>query len=134
HTRGARDGDGRGRALRAVAGVARGPPRPGRSAALRMSGVDLLAIMAHPDDAELLCGGTLARAVDAGYRVGTLDLTAGESGTWGSTESRALEARTAADILGLTVRANAGLADGALMNTPETRLAVARHLRTLRPR
>lgn len=99
-----------------------------------MSGVDLLAIMAHPDDAELLCGGTLARAVDAGYRVGTLDLTAGESGTWGSTESRAREARTAADILGLAVRANAGLADGALVNTPETRLVVARHLRTLRPR
>ncbi len=99
-----------------------------------MSGVDLLAIMAHPDDAELLCGGTLARAADAGYRVGALDLTAGESGTWGSTESRAREARAAADILGLAVRANAGLADGALVNTPETRLVVARHLRALRPR
>src|SRR5690606_41866219 len=84
-----------------------------------MSEVDLLAIMAHPDDAELLCGGTLARAVDAGYRVGVLDLTRGESGTWGSSDGRAREAQAAADILGLTVRANAGLPDAALENTSE---------------
>lgn len=99
-----------------------------------MSEVDLLAIMAHPDDAELLCGGTLARAVDAGYRVGVLDLTRGESGTWGSSDGRAREAQAAADILGLTVRANAGLPDAALENTSESRLVVAAHLRTLRPR
>lgn len=96
--------------------------------------VDLLAIMAHPDDAELLCGGTLARAADSGYRVGVLDLTRGESGTWGSSEGRAREADAAAAILGLSVRANAGLADSALVNTPESRTIVAAHLRTLRPR
>lgn len=100
-----------------------------------MSGeVDLLAVMAHPDDAELLCGGTLARAADSGYRVGVLDLTRGESGTWGSPEGRAREAEAAAGILGVSVRANAGLADGALVNTPETRNAVAAQLRALRPR
>ena len=100
-----------------------------------MSGdVDLLAIMAHPDDAELLCGGTLARAADAGYRVGVLDLTRGEGGTWGSAEGRASEAQAAASILGVSVRANAGLADSALMNTPEARNTVAGHLRALRPR
>ncbi len=96
--------------------------------------VDLLAVMAHPDDAELLCGGTLARAVDAGYAVGVLDLSAGESGTWGSTPERAQEAERAASILGLSARVNAGLKDSALVNTPETRLVVAQHLRTLRPR
>jgi bacillithiol biosynthesis deacetylase BshB1 len=99
-----------------------------------MSETDVLAIMAHPDDAELLCGGTLARAVDDGYRAGVLDLTAGESGTWGDVAGRARDAGRAADILGLNVRANAGLPDGALVNTPESRLVVAQHLRTLRPR
>ena len=96
--------------------------------------VDLLSIMAHPDDAELLCGGTLARAVDDGYRVGVLDLTAGESGTWGDVPTRERDARRAAEIIGLSVRANAGLPDGALVNTPEARLTVAQHIRTLRPR
>lgn len=95
---------------------------------------DLLAVMAHPDDAELLCGGTLARAVDDGHSVGVLDLTGGESGTWGDPASRERDAQAAAGILGLSVRANAGLPDGALVNTPETRLVVAQHLRTLRPR
>ncbi|MGH9803559.1 MAG: PIG-L family deacetylase, partial [Candidatus Acidiferrales bacterium] len=37
--------------------------------------VDLLAIVAHPDDAALSCGGTLAGAARRGYRVGILDLT-----------------------------------------------------------
>ncbi|MFS8637700.1 MAG: bacillithiol biosynthesis deacetylase BshB1 [Gemmatimonadota bacterium] len=96
--------------------------------------VDLLAIMAHPDDAELLCGGTLIRAADQGYRTGVLDLTAGESGTWGDAARRREEAARAARILGLAVRANAGLPDAALENTPETRWIVARHIRALRPR
>lgn len=98
------------------------------------STVDLLAIMAHPDDAELLCGGTLVRAADHGYRTGVLDLTGGESGSFGTPDARAEEARRAARILGLTVRRNAGLPDGALENSPDARRVVARHLRQLRPR
>lgn len=96
--------------------------------------VDLLAIVAHPDDAELICGGTLIRAADQGYRTGVLDLTAGESGTWGDAERRRAEAEAASRILGLTERRCAGLPDGALENTPEARWIVARHIRELRPR
>lgn len=96
--------------------------------------LDLLAIMAHPDDAELLCGGTLARAADQGYRAGVLDLTAGETGTRGDQDIRREEAERAAAILGLVERRNAGLPDGALENTPETRAVVAAILRELRPR
>lgn len=51
--------------------------------------LDLLAIMAHPDDAELLCGGALALAAANGDRVGILDLTRGEAGSSGSPELRA---------------------------------------------
>ena len=43
--------------------------------------VELLAIAAHRDDVELTCGGTLAKAVRAGHRVGILDLSQGEMGT-----------------------------------------------------
>ena len=62
--------------------------------------VDVLAIGPHPDDAELLCGGTLARCADQGQRTGILDLTRGETGTRGSPELRASEAAAAAEILG----------------------------------
>lgn len=95
---------------------------------------DLLAIMAHPDDAELLCAGALLRAADAGYATAVLDLTGGESGTWGSAGARATEAREAARILGLSARDNAGLPDGALTNTPETRAVVATLIRHHKPR
>jgi bacillithiol biosynthesis deacetylase BshB1 len=96
--------------------------------------VDVLAIMAHPDDAELLCGGALALAAQQGRAVGILDLTAGEGGTWGTPETRAAEAERAAAILGASVRVNAGLPDAALENTPVTRAHVARYIRELRPR
>lgn len=95
--------------------------------------LDLLAIAAHPDDAELLCGGTLLRAADQGRRTGILDLTGGESGSWGSAGVRAQEAARAAEILGLAERRTVGLPDSALVNTPETRALVAAHLRALRP-
>lgn len=98
------------------------------------SPLDLLAIAAHPDDAELLCGGTLIRAADQGHRTGILDLTGGETGTYGSADLRASEATEAARILGLAERRGAGLPDGSLENTPAARLAVAARLRELRPR
>src|SRR5436190_213342 len=50
--------------------------------------VDLLAIAAHRDDAELTCGGTLAKVARAGQRVGILDLTQGEMGTRGDAATR----------------------------------------------
>ncbi|MDA0313591.1 MAG: bacillithiol biosynthesis deacetylase BshB1 [Gemmatimonadetes bacterium] len=96
--------------------------------------LDLLAIMAHPDDAELLCGGALIKSAAAGRRVGVLDLTAGEMGSTGSPEVRALEAARAAEIMGLAERRCAHLPDSALENDNETRHVVAEHLRALRPR
>jgi bacillithiol biosynthesis deacetylase BshB1 len=99
-----------------------------------MEPLDVLAIVAHPDDAELLCGGSLLQAADRGERTGVLDLTRGEMGSQGTPELRAREAADAAEILGLAVRVNAGLPDGHLQNTPDARRVVARHLRELQPR
>jgi len=96
--------------------------------------VDLLAIAAHPDDAELTCGGTLALAVRQGHRVGILDLVAGESGTSGSAAVRAREAARAARILGVHARENAGLRDAHLHSTDETRRALVTWIRRFRPR
>jgi bacillithiol biosynthesis deacetylase BshB1 len=100
----------------------------------RTRGVDLLAIAAHPDDAELTCGGTLARAVRQGHRVAILDLVAGESGTSGSAQLRLREAERAAAALGIHYRGNAGLRDAHLHNTDETRRVVVEWLRHYRPR
>jgi len=96
--------------------------------------LDLLAIVAHPDDAELTCGGTLIKAARAGRRTGILDLTAGEMGSRGTPELRAAEAARANEILGVTTRETLGLPDSGITNTPETRRLVARALRRLQPR
>ncbi len=95
--------------------------------------VDMLAIAAHRDDAELTCGGTLAKAVRAGHRVGILDLTQGESGTRGSADVRAAEADAAARALGVQVRSNAGLPDAHLANDEPSRERVVQLIRQLRP-
>ena len=96
--------------------------------------VDLLAIAAHRDDVELTCAGTLIRARDQGYRTGILDLTAGETGTRGSAALRAEEAASAAQLMGLTERSNAGLPDGYLQNTGEARRIVVEQIRHFAPR
>lgn len=96
--------------------------------------VDLLAIAAHPDDAELTCGGTLVKAARQGYRTGILDLTAGEMGTRGDPQTRRREAEEAARILGVAARVNAGLPDAALSNNDQTRRVVIQFLRELKPR
>ncbi|CAN5833659.1 bacillithiol biosynthesis deacetylase BshB1 [soil metagenome] len=96
--------------------------------------IDLLAVMAHPDDAELLCAGALLRSADRNGRTAVLDLSGGERGSWGTPTGRAGEAEAASRILGLAERRSAGLPDGELQNTPEARRAVAEHIRELRPR
>ena len=95
--------------------------------------LDLLAIMAHPDDAELLCGGALSKAAARGDHVGVLDLTRGEAGTAGSAETRAEEAATSADVMGLAIRRNAGLRDAGLINDDASRSIVVGLIRELRP-
>ena len=95
--------------------------------------VDVLAVAAHRDDVELTCGGTLLRAAALGRRTGVVDLTQGEMGTRGSAELRAAEAARAAAVLGLCARENLALPDAGIVNTPETRAALARVIRRLRP-
>lgn len=96
--------------------------------------LDVLAVFAHPDDAELLCGGALVKAAREGKRVGVLDLTRGEAGSAGTPELRASEAAKASDLMGLAIRRNAALPDSQLSNDHASRVAVASVIRELRPR
>ena len=96
--------------------------------------VSLLAIFPHPDDAELGCGGTLAKAAAAGHRTGIVDLARGEMASRGTVELRIAESKRAAAVLGVPVRENVCLPDAAMRNDPETREQLARVIRRLRPR
>jgi len=96
--------------------------------------VDLLAIAAHRDDVELTCGGTLAKAVRAGHRVGIVDLTQGETGTRGDAATRAAESERAAKALGVHVRLNAELPDAHLQNDEPSRARLVELVRATRPR
>ena len=96
--------------------------------------LDLLAFGPHPDDVEICCSGTLLKTRAQGYRVGIVDLTAGEMGTRGSREIRAAEAEAATRVLGLDYRECLDLGDGRLRDTYENQLAVVRVLRACRPR
>ncbi|HEX6536388.1 MAG TPA: bacillithiol biosynthesis deacetylase BshB1 [Gemmatimonadaceae bacterium] len=98
-----------------------------------MTTVDVLAIAAHRDDVELTCGGTLLRAVAQGHTTAIIDLSQGETGTRGSAQIRAEEASRAAEILGVMARINLGLPDAGIVNTPDTRAALAREIRRFAP-
>jgi len=96
--------------------------------------LDVLSIVAHPDDTELTCGGTVIKMAEAGYKVGVLDLTAGESGTRGNALLREREAAKASKVMGLAHRENLGLPDAGIENTREHKLKIAERIRALRPR
>ena len=95
---------------------------------------DIVAFMAHPDDAELQCGGTLALAVARGSRAAVVDFSRGELATRGTPEDRDREAEAAALELGLSCRINLGLPDGRLEDSHDARKQVVRLLRLLRPK
>src|SRR5271169_5847417 len=96
--------------------------------------LDLLAIAAHPDDVELICGGTLLKAAQQGHATGVLDLTAGEMGTRGTPETRAKESARATKILGLEWRGILGVPDSDVQPTRQNKLKFASLIRELRPR
>jgi bacillithiol biosynthesis deacetylase BshB1 len=98
-----------------------------------MEKVDILIFAAHPDDAELACGATIAKYVSEGKSVAIVDLTRGELGTRGTPEIREHESLAAAKILGLVARENLELPDGFLSNEPAFKIKVAGAIRKYRP-
>lgn len=96
--------------------------------------VDILAFGAHPDDIELGCGGSLAKAVAQGKKVGLIDLTQGELGTRGSAEIRKQEATEAAKLLNASFRKNLGFRDGFFVNDEAHQLEVIKTIRAHQPK
>jgi N-acetylglucosamine malate deacetylase 1 len=95
--------------------------------------LDILVLAAHPDDAELGCGGTIARHVSLGHKVGVVDFTRGELGTRGTVDTRDAEAATSSKILGLSVRENLNFKDGFYSNDESHQIEVARVIRKYQP-
>jgi bacillithiol biosynthesis deacetylase BshB1 len=95
--------------------------------------LDILAFGAHPDDVELGCGGTIAKEVSLGKKVGIIDLTRGELGTRGSAAIRDQEAKAAAKILGVSVRENLNMRDGFFVNDEAHQLEIIQMIRKYQP-
>ena len=97
----------------------------------------ILALHAHPDDIEILAGGTLARLAAAGHRVKIVTATAGEGGssTTGPQETAEIrkgEAGASAALLGADFRC-AGLPDLGVFNDDTGRRAITEMVRWAAP-
>ena len=95
--------------------------------------LNILAFGAHPDDVELGCGGTLAKSVAEGKKVGIIDLTQGEMSTRGTVKLRAEESQAAAKILGVSIRENLNFKDAFIVNDQAHQMEVIRILRKYTP-
>jgi len=95
--------------------------------------LDILVLAAHPDDAELGCGGTIIKHVARGQKVGVIDFTKGELGTRGTVETRQAEAKASASIMGLSVRENLAFKDGFFENDEVHQLQVIKVIRKYQP-
>jgi N-acetylglucosamine malate deacetylase 1 len=95
--------------------------------------LDILVFAAHPDDAELSCGGTIVAHIAQGKKVGMIDFTRGELGTRGTAETRTQESAVSSQILGLTLRKNAEFADGFFVNDKAHQLKLMAYIRAYQP-
>ncbi len=95
--------------------------------------LDVLVFAAHPDDAELSMGGTIAKFSGEGLKVGIADFTQGELGTRGTPETREQEANSASEILGITLRENLALKDGEIKAEKDAMLKVVNLIRKYTP-
>ncbi|NBW69973.1 MAG: bacillithiol biosynthesis deacetylase BshB1 [Bacteroidetes bacterium] len=98
-----------------------------------MAKLDILVFAAHPDDAELGCGGMIISMLEQGYKVGIIDLTEGEMGSRGTVESRYKEADLASQIMGLTYRSNLKISDSIIENNRTNQVKIIEEIRKTTP-
>jgi LmbE family N-acetylglucosaminyl deacetylase len=91
----------------------------------------VLAVGAHPDDAELGCGGTLALSKERGYEVYVLMLTRGEAG--GDPNIREKEGEQAARMLGVNEVFFGSLQDTKVNDGIETITQIEGTISSLKP-
>lgn len=105
-----------------------------------MSFKKALVVFAHPDDAEFMCGGTVASWTSRGTEVHYVVVTDGSAGSNDPEMTREklipireAEQRAAADVLGVASVTFLGFTDGYLGCNLDTRRAVTREVRRFRP-
>lgn len=96
--------------------------------------LDALVFAAHPDDAELAMGGTIAKLSNNNLKVGIVDLTRGELGTRGTAETRQREAFNAAIALKVAIRENLQIPDGDIKITKENVNKIIIEIRKFKPK
>jgi bacillithiol biosynthesis deacetylase BshB1 len=96
-------------------------------------GHDVVVFGAHPDDAEMAMGGTIALLTASGVSLQIVSLTQGERGTHGTVATRRSEAAAAARVLGCDHRL-LDFPDTRLTNDIETREALMRLIRAEQPK
>jgi bacillithiol biosynthesis deacetylase BshB1 len=95
--------------------------------------LDILVFAAHPDDAELSMGGTIAKFTSQGLNVGVAELTKAELSTRGNVKLRAEETKAASKVLKLKVRENLGIGDGDITTSKENLRSVVSLIRKYKP-
>ncbi|UNL86012.1 bacillithiol biosynthesis deacetylase BshB1 [Priestia koreensis] len=96
--------------------------------------LDVLAFGAHADDVEIGMGGTIAKMVESGLKVGICDLTHAELSSNGTVDIRKEEAANAAAILGVEERVHLHIPDRGLFLTADYIREVASIIRKYQPR
>jgi LmbE family N-acetylglucosaminyl deacetylase len=103
-------------------------------------GRSVLVVMAHPDDAEFNCGGTIASWAAAGKVIDYVVCTSGDKGSgdpavnpFELARTRRQEQVNAARVLGARDVTFLGYSDGVLQNTLDLRRDIVRQIRRLRP-
>jgi len=101
---------------------------------LMIMNLDVIVFAAHPDDAEIGMGGTIAMLTKNDFKVGIVDFTKGELGTRGSVEIRQKEASQSAIILKIAVRENLHIHDGNIQGSKENLIKVMMAIRRYKPK
>jgi len=92
----------------------------------------LLAIFAHPDDAEAACGGTLSKYSNMGVEVGLLCVAQGDKGR-GELSDREAELQQASNVLGVSSVDTLGFKDGEFDNDLDLRKVLTEKIRSFKP-
>src|SRR6516162_3077105 len=100
----------------------------------------VLVVMAHPDDAEFGCGGTIAKWAAAGKDINYVLCTSGDKGSgdpnvspFQLAQTRRVEQVNAAHALGAREVVFLAYEDGTLRNTLELRRDIVREIRRFKP-
>lgn len=100
----------------------------------------ILVVMAHPDDLDAMCGGTVARLCADGKKVISVKVTTGNRGSRDSTinpeelaKTRAAEDTAAMKALGVQQSVSLGFDDGTITNSEKVIKAIAYQIRKYQP-